>query len=170
MDHLTSFLEESLEAWRDVREGLIAEVENIPGDQFDYRPTPEVMSVRDMVRHILEAAMLMTGELTRPDTNLKRKPFKELMAMYAQPAYDATTKEELVALLKSQLDEGESKFRASGELAQLQFLERFDGKQGTKLQWFHHGIAHEMYHRGQICTYVRMMGLTPALTQLIQAG
>jgi uncharacterized damage-inducible protein DinB len=49
----------------------------------------------------------------------------------------------------------------------LQTITRFDGKQGTRLAWFHHGIAHEMYHRGQLALYQRHLGLTPALTKLI---
>ena len=30
-------------------------------------------------------------------------------------------------------------------------------------------MTEEMYHRGQIVTYARQMGLVPALTQMIEA-
>ena len=33
--------------------------------------------------------------------------------------------------------------------------------------WF--AAAHEMYHRGQLATYARGMGLVPAMTQRLQA-
>ena len=167
MPHPT-FLEETLEAWRDVRDGIVAEVQNIPADQFDFRPAPDVRSVRELVQHILEVAMMMTAELTRPDTNLRRAPFVRLVRMYAAPAYEATTKDELVSLLQSQVLEGTRAFRRCGELALLQFMERFDGEQGTKLQWLHHGIAQEMYHRGQLALYARLLGLEPALTRRIR--
>jgi uncharacterized damage-inducible protein DinB len=52
----------------------------------------------------------------------------------------------------------------------LQLILRFDGEKGTRLAWFHHGISQEMYHRGQIVTYQRLMGLTPALTQRIRGA
>ena len=39
---------------------------NIPADQFDFKPTPRVRSVRELAQHILEVAMMMTGYLTRP--------------------------------------------------------------------------------------------------------
>jgi uncharacterized damage-inducible protein DinB len=170
MNHLTSFLEETLEAWRDVRSGIIDEVANIPEDQFDFRPTPETRSVKEMVQHILEVSMLMTGELTRADTDLKRSPWPDLLAQYAQDAYRADSKRELLALLESQMNDAEEQFRDTGELALMQYLERFDGELGTKMQWLHHGIAQEMYHRGQLTLYARLLGLEPALTKRITAA
>ena len=52
----------------------------------------------------------------------------------------------------------------------MQFIVRFDGKRGTRLAWFNHGIAHEMYHTGQLALIQRVMGITPALTKAIQGG
>jgi len=170
MEFPQSILEETLEAWRDVRNGVVDEVRNLPAGSFDFRPTPQMRSVRELAQHILEVAMMMTGELTRPDTNFHRAPWPKLLRMYAGAAYRARTKPQLVALLRSQLREGEKKFRAVGELSLHQFLTRFDGNLGTKLTWFQHGIAHEEYHRGQLAVYARLLGLVPALTQQIQGG
>ncbi len=166
----SSFLEETLGAWRDVREGIIEEVRNIPADRFDFRPTPEVKSVLELVQHILEVSMMMTGERTRTDTDLRRAPWPELLAMYAKPACEATTKQELLDLLESQMAQAEDAFRACGELEMRQFIDNFDGSRGTKMQWLHHGIAQEMYHRGQLTLYARLLGLEPALTQRIRGG
>ncbi|GBD32625.1 MAG: hypothetical protein KatS3mg081_2569 [Gemmatimonadales bacterium] len=168
--YLSSLLEETLEAWWDVRAGVIDELRNIPPSKLDFRPTAEVRSVRELVQHILEVAMMMTGELTRPDTDLHRAPWPKLLSLYAKPAWRAKTKAELLALLRSQFREAERKFRAAGEIALFQLLTRFDGKRGTKFTWWHHGIAHEEYHRGQLATYARLMGLVPALTKRIQGS
>jgi uncharacterized damage-inducible protein DinB len=165
-----SFLEETLHAWRYAREGTIDEVRNIPADNLDFRPTPEVKDVRELVQHILEVSMMMTGELTRSDTDFKRAPWPELLAMYAEPAYQAKSKKELLELLESQIREGEERFRECGEPAMYEFIENFDGSQGTKMQWLHHGITEEMYHRGQLTLYARLLGLEPALTQRIRRG
>jgi uncharacterized damage-inducible protein DinB len=170
MPEYTSLLEEALEAWADARAGLIQEVRVIPAGKFGFRPVEGVRSLHEMVVHILEVAMMMVGELTRPDTNLRRAPWPKLLELYARPAYAARTKADLLALLKSQHREGDRKFRRAGELHMLQFIERFDGKPGTRLAWFHHGIAQEMYHRGQITTYQRILGIEPALTRLIRGG
>jgi len=168
LEAFKSLLDETLEAWSDVRGGLIEEVENIPEDKFDFRPTSEVRSVAEMVQHILEVAVMMTGELTRPDTDFRRAPWPQLLDLYASHVRQATRKAELLELLGSSFDEAEQKFRAAGELEMLQLITRFDGLQGTKLAWLHHGIAQEMYHRGQLVTYARLMGIEPALTRRIR--
>jgi uncharacterized damage-inducible protein DinB len=165
-----TLLDETLLAWRDVRDGIIAEVRNIPARHFEFRPTPETRSVRELVQHILEVAMMMTGELTRPDTDLHRAPWPKLLALYARPAWRATTKPALLKLLRSQLADGDRRFRAQGELALYQLITQFDGTPGTKFTWLQHGIAQEMYHRGQLATYARVLGLVPALTRTIQGG
>ena len=68
------------------------------------------------------------------------------------------------------MSDTEKKFRAQGELALGQFHRRFDGKNGTKRAWVEHAIAQEWYHRGQLALYARLMGLVPALTQVIQGS
>jgi uncharacterized damage-inducible protein DinB len=162
-----SYLDETLGAWRDVREGLIAEVENIPASKFGFRPTKEVRSVREQVQHILEVAYMMTGELTRPDTDFRRAPWPELLNLYAAHVYDATAKSELVRLLEEQMSDAERRFRKTGELALFQYIENFDGSRWTRVQWLHHGIEQEMYHRGQLTLYARLLGKVPALTRRI---
>lgn len=170
MAGFTSVLEEALEAWSDTRLGLIEEVQNIPARSFDFRPAAGVRSIRDQVVHVLEVAMMMTEELTRPETNFQRTSWPDLLRPHTRRAEAARTKAQLVALLRSQLREGEARFRKAGELHMLQFLVRFDGERGTRLAWLHHGIAQEMYHRGQLTLYQRLLGLEPALTRRIRGG
>lgn len=170
MSQRTSLLDEALAAWRDARLGVVDEVRNIPARHLEFRPTPETRSVRELVQHILEVALMMTGELTRPDTDLHRAPWPKLLALYAKPAWRATTKPALLKLLRSQLRDGERRFRALGELGLFQRITQFDGSLGTKFTWLHHGIAQEEYHRGQLATYARLLGLEPALTRRIREG
>ncbi len=165
-----NLLEETLEAWEDARLGIIDEVRNIPASRWEYRPVSEIRSVKELVVHILEVAMMMTGELTRADTNFRRAAWPRLLRMYAGPAYQAKTKGDLQRLLKSQFKDAQKKFRKAGELHMLQLIERFDGEKGTRLAWLQHGIAQEMYHRGQLTVYERLMGLEPALTKRIGGG
>jgi uncharacterized damage-inducible protein DinB len=170
MPALKSMLDEILDAWKDVRAGIIDELRNIPAGQMDFRPTPDVRTVREQVQHILEVSMMAAGEFTRSDTNLQRAPWPKLLSLYAKPAWRAKSRTQLIALLRSQMRETEKAFRAQGELALWQYHTRFDGLQGTKLAWVHHAIAQEWYHRGQLALYARMMGRVPALTQRIMGG
>ena len=164
---MSSLLDEAIEAWEDTREGVLAEVENIPAKQFGFRPTPDVRSVSQLLVHILEVPMMMVGELTRPDGSFRRKPYDKLIDEYAHSVQHLSSKRDLTVALKRTLRDGVKVFRQAGEVHMLQTITRFDGQQGTRLAWFHHGIAHEMYHRGQLAMYQRHLGLTPALTKLI---
>jgi len=165
-----NLLDEALDAWEDARLGVLDEARNIPAKHWDFRPAPQAKSVKEMVVHVLEVAMMMTGELTRDDTNFRRAPWPKLLGRYAGPAYRARTRGELLRMLKTQFRGAESEFRSVGEIHMLQAIERFDGGQGTRLAWLHHGIAQEMYHRGQLATYARILELEPALTKRIRGS
>ena len=163
-----NLLEETLEAWEDARLGVVQELENIPEKHFDYRPSPDVKSVSELAIHILEVSLLMTAELTAEDTNLQRAPWPELLQTHANAAYRLKGRSEILKFMRSSLKDGIEKFQKAGELHMLQRIRRFDGKWGTRMAWLNHGIAQEMYHRGQLTTYARMLGIKPALTKIIE--
>lgn len=168
--HAITPLAEALESWEDIRRGLIAEVKNIPADRFEFRPSPETRTVSELIRHILEVALMMTGELSRPDTNFRRDPWPKLLARYDAPIRKATSKEDLLKVLETTFEDARARFRSLGEEGVQAVITRFDGKKGTKLAWMHHGLAHEEYHRGQLTVYERLMGIEPALTRRIRGS
>jgi uncharacterized damage-inducible protein DinB len=168
--HPLTPLEEALEAWEDIRDGLIAEVDNIPEDRFGFRPAADTRTVAELVRHILEVSLMMTGELTRSDTDFRREPWPQLLALYDGPIRKASSKTDLIAALGGTFEESLRRFHDLGEDGVQKVITRFDGKKGTKLAWLHHGLAHEEYHRGQLAVYERLMGIEPALTRIIRGG
>jgi uncharacterized damage-inducible protein DinB len=44
-------------------------------------------------------------------------------------------------------------------------MRRFDQKEVSKFDFLNFAVAHEMYHRGQLTVYERLLGVEPALTQ-----
>jgi len=78
-----TLLEEALVGWRYAREGVVAELENIPEESFGFRPVPEVRTVAELARHIAESAAVMVGELTRPDGDFTRQSFPEHLKEHA---------------------------------------------------------------------------------------
>ena len=48
----TTLLEEALDGWRFTRDGVIAELENIPAESFDFRPTSGVRTVAELARRL----------------------------------------------------------------------------------------------------------------------
>jgi uncharacterized damage-inducible protein DinB len=164
------FLAETLEHWRYIRHWSIAELDNMPADKFDFRPTPEVKSVHELTQHILEGSMMMVGELTREAPNFQRMSLTEFFDEYSTRAKNASGKAELIDLLKSQIEEGIAAFTKVGGEAMMGPITNFDGSPWSRMQWFFHGMTEEMYHRGQLVSYARLMGLVPALTQMIEAS
>jgi len=165
-----TLLDEALEAWEDVRKGVAEEAEAIPDDRWDFRPGPASRSVSELVHHILESGLMAVGELTRPDGDFKRQPYSDHLREHAGNLSPSGAPAQMRALLHETLESGTARLRAAGELHMLQFIRRFDGLNGTRLAWFNHHIAHEMYHRGQLALYVRLAGGVPALTRRIMGG
>ncbi len=168
--HRTAPLEEALEAWRGAREGVIEEAENIPASRYSFRPRPESRTVAELLRHILEVGMMAAGELSRPDTDLRRAPWPDLLALYDAPLRKAKTRAAILRSLRRSIGDAEKKLRRAGEREMKKKITRFDGLKGTKLAWLHHAIAQEEYHRGQLALYARLMGREPALTRHIRTG
>lgn len=162
-------LEEALEGWGGVRAGVIAEVDNLPAGQFDFRPAEGFRTVAELVDHILESGLLMK-ELLRSDGDFQRAPYPKLLAQHRGDLPRGGTKRQLIARLKKTHREMDAAFRDAGELHMLQHIHRFDGLPGTRLAWFLHGVEHESYHRGQLALIARLTGHVPALTQRIRGG
>lgn len=164
----TTLLDEVIDAWEDVRKGVLEEADVIPADRWSWRPHDEARSVSELLRHILESGLMAVGELSRPDGDFTRQGFPDFIREHAGEVPDDPGPEELRHLLTLGFAEGAATLRAAGELHMLQQIRRFDGLRGTRLAWLNHAVAHESYHRGQLALHARQMGLVPALTRRIQ--
>lgn len=150
--------------WREVRAGLIDEVSQIPADKFSFRAAEGMRSVAELLQHLVESQKFLVGEACRPDTNLLRKSFAENIKDYAPDVRNANDKEAIIAMLQTAMDDCEKQLREHAD-EMKNTMKRFDGKEMTKLGFMSFAIAHEMYHRGQLTVYVRLLGIEPMLTQ-----
>jgi len=153
-----------IETWNDVREGVVAEVTQVPADQIDFKATSETRSITELIQHIIGTQAVVVGEMCRPDTNLMRGSFPEMIKTYASEVFSTKDKDGLVKLLASSQAASVEKIRAFGEEPLKEQTRRFDGKITTKLGFLHFCYSHEMYHRGQLTVYERLMDIEPALT------
>ena len=96
-----SLLDEALEAWAYTREGVIAEVKNLPESALDFKPTDASRTTRALVEHILESGLMMAGELTRADGDFQRQSYPEFLAEYARDVTRHRTKAALVKALEN---------------------------------------------------------------------
>src|SRR4029078_5440207 len=140
----TSLLEEMLVAWAYTRDGVIDEVKNLPESALDFKPQPAMRPARELVQHIIESSLLMSGELPRPDGDFQRKSYPALLKEHAPAGVTRDrTKAELIAALKATHASGAKRFRAVGEIAMLQMIRQFDGSPCARLPRVPTRIAHE---------------------------
>ena len=163
---LKSLLDETLELWGFARDGVIAEVRNLPQESLTSRSIG-TRTVAELVHHIVESGLMMSGELTRPDGDFQRQPYPAFIEEYAGQMERPAGKAELIALLERTHREGQDRIRRAGEALLMQPIRQFNGEPARRLTWMHHGVGHEEYHRGQLALGARLLGHVPALTKLI---
>lgn len=149
--------------WKEVRKGLISEVERIPGEQFSFRATPETRSIVELLQHIVESQQFLVGETCRDDTNLRRQSFAELNKEYSPGVRETLDKEPLLELLSKSMRVAESTINSYCDKLH-QSMYRFDGKPTSKNDFLTFAVSHEMYHRGQLTVYERLLNIEPVLT------
>jgi uncharacterized damage-inducible protein DinB len=153
--------------WKDVRAGLIEEVERIPEDQFSFRATPDTRSITELLQHIISTQKIIVGEACRPDTNLMRQSFAAHAKEYAPGVSEATDKNRLLELLRSSMDEAEGCINSYGDKLG-ESMTSLAGQPTTKTAFLSFGLSHEMYHRGQLTVFERLMNIEPALTEKLK--
>lgn len=157
-------IENVISGWGEVRSGLIDEASQIPAEQFTFQAAPGMRSVTGILQHLVESQKFLVGEVCRPDTNLMRQSFAEQIKEYAPRVRETNDKDGILHLLRTSMDEAEAQILAARDQMK-ETMKRFDGKEMTKLAFLSFAVAHEMYHRGQLTVYERLLGIEPALTQ-----
>ncbi|SRR6266571_2919012 len=157
-------VEKIIESWKEVRSGLIDEAAQIPADQFSFQAAANTRSVKQLLQHLVESQKFLVGEACRPDTNLMRQSFAGNINQYAPNVREVEDKDALLKLLGASMDEAATQLMSAAD-EMNNIMKRFDGKEMTKLAFMSFAIAHEMYHRGQLTVYERLLGIEPALTQ-----
>ena len=104
-----------IDSWKEVRSGLIDEVDSIPADKFTFQATPDTRSVAALLQHVVETQKMLMGEVCRADTNLLRQSFAEQIKVYAPEVAGISDKDGLLSLLRSSMEETGAKLLAAGD-------------------------------------------------------
>ena len=150
--------------WKDARGGLIQEVERIPEDKFSFRATPDTRSVAEVLQHIISAQKMMVGESCRADANLMRQSFAAHGKEYGAGVNDVTDRNELLELLRTSMDEAATCISSYGDNLDETMM-GLTGQPITKAAFLTFAFSHEMYHRGQLTVFERLLNIEPALTE-----
>jgi uncharacterized damage-inducible protein DinB len=163
--HIT---EEAIVMWETFRSGVIAELENIPEEQWDNRAGDGGRSLRETARHIAESGVAFVGEIVAADGKFARVLDPKHQESIRAGLPTGNSKADIIEMLKSTCKDGVARLRQKGDALQTDRMPML-GSEGSRLSGLIFAISHEMYHRGQLAMFARAAGQTPALTQQINA-
>lgn len=140
--------------WTVVRDNLLKMAEKMPAENYGFRPTPEIETFGQRLAHIGGANLFVCqgvlGQATTP-----------------RPRPDATSKPELIALLKRASSACDSAFDSLSDAAAMEKISsRLGGPfppnpQRTKLATLNNMVRHSNEVYGYMCVYLRLQGIVP---------
>jgi uncharacterized damage-inducible protein DinB len=160
------------DAFRTVRKNTITIAEEIPAEQYAFRPAPGVRTVGELLAHI--AVMPRWHMAVHGDrmTFIDFEYFGRSLARSAAEEQGLGTKDEIVKALR----EGGEAFAAFlGGLSEDVLAERVGfpppvaPPSKSRFEMLLSAKEHEMHHRGQLMLIERQLGIVPHITRARQA-
>ena len=160
-----------IESTRTVRKNTVQVAEDIPENDYGYRPVPESRSVAETLVHIAwlaKADRKLHGD-QRP-ASFENYNFAELIKESETEEKKPRSKTEIVTLLRS---EGERYCEWLAPFPESVFAEQVPmpgGASKTRFEILLGTKEHEMHHRAQLMVIERLLGIVPHLTRNRQAA
>ena len=139
--------------WTVVRDNLLKMAEKMPAENYSFRPAPEIESFGQRLAHIAGANLFVCQGVMGHETTLTR------------PA--ATSKPELIALLKQSSAACDSAFDSLSDAAAMEKINSHLGgpfppePTRTKLATLNNMVRHSNEVYGYMCVYLRLKGIVP---------
>ena len=154
-----------LDSWKTVRQDTALAVEDFPAAELDFSPTAEVMTFREIARHILEAGYAITGMLLDGVENMQTPAFREMLNKYVAELPETPDGAALAGSLAQKFDARAAQLTGQPQEFFGHIITRFDGQQVTRLEMLQFAKEHELTHRAQMFLYLRLKGIVPATTR-----
>src|SRR5262245_31231896 len=154
-----------IDSWKTVREDTAQAVEDFPAAEFDFKATPDLMSFRELGRHILDAGHALTGMLLAGIDNLATPEFRAMIDKYRPQLPEQLDAPTLASELRKSLETRAAELAAQGDDFYSGVITRFDGQRVTRLEMVQFIKEHELTHRSQMFLYLRLKGIVPATTR-----
>src|SRR5262245_26791035 len=140
---------------RAVRESSLKRLRLVPEGRESWRPTPEAMSFADLAQHLIVADEWLFRKLA--------ERVLEPMVGHAGEAGEATRDRylEILARLEETGRQRDSLIAglSADQLAEPIFDRRFGGEVTVGWVIVRRNLDHDIHHRGQIATYLRLAGI-----------
>ena len=149
--------DDTINSWNGIARKLIEMAEDFPEDKYDYRPTPEVRSFRQMMLHIAGVNYL----LAKAVKGLPVDPAEE-----DPPVEKFRTRKDVVDFLTKSFAEGAALVQEKGERGLRQQVKHpFAERLVTTHSLWMLGIEHSGEHYGNLVVYYRLNGLVPPVSR-----
>jgi uncharacterized damage-inducible protein DinB len=158
-------LEQVLNSWKTVRQDTAQAVEDLPAGELDFKPISDVMTFREIARHILEAGHAITGLLLDGVENLATPQLREMRQKYVAQLPETKDAPALAGALRQNVEQRAAQLAAQPAEFFAHVITRFDGQRVTRLEMVQFAKEHELTHRAQLFLYLRLKGIVPATTR-----
>jgi uncharacterized damage-inducible protein DinB len=158
-------LEQVLNSWKTVRQDTAQAVEDLPAGELDFKPTSDVMTFREIARHILEASHAITGLLLDGVENFNTPQFREMLKKYVAELPETTDAAALAGALRQNVEQRTGQLAARPPEFFAHVITRFDGQRVTRLEMVQFAKEHELTHRANLFLYLRLKGIVPVTTR-----
>ena len=155
-----------LDSWKSVRQDTAQAVEDMPEADLDFRPVPEVMTFREIARHILGSSYAISGLLLDGLEKMDRQEIVKRFPRIPENAGAAV----LASELRARFEERLAALAVQPPEFYAGVVTRFDGQQVTRLEMIQFIKEHELTHRAQLFLYLRLKGIVPVTTRRRQAA
>ena len=164
--------EELARSFRTVRKNTIQIAEEIPEEQYGFRPAEGCRSIAETLVHI--AVMPRVPELihvTEHRSSLVGFDFFGVMGKLQAEVKVPRTKAQILELLRTEGEKYAKILEGASEAflgEQVEYPEGMEPRVKSRFEMLIAPKEHEMHHRGQLMVIERMLGITPHLTRQMQ--
>lgn len=136
--------------WQTIRSNVVGTAEAVPEDKYDFKPTPEVRSLREQLVHIVQENYFfmgfVTGQKKAPPSNLNSKA-------------------DIIKALNDSYDYGAQAIDGMNDQSALEIVPIMGRRQGPRWSMVLMNIVDNMDHYGNLVVYMRLNGITPPSSQ-----
>lgn len=156
---------------RTVRKNTILIAEDIPEEQYAYRPTADSMSVAEILSHIAQLSRFdrLLHEEEHVST-LEGFDFGKLIKKGEAEGKKTRSKHEIVEWLRKSGEEWAEWVENLPEGLLAEQVNQPRGSSKTRFEMILGTKEHEMHHRAQLTVFERLLGIVPHLTRNRQAA
>ena len=159
-------------SFRTVRDNTIKIAEEIPEEQYGFRPATGTRSVAETLAHLAVSTRFPQRMHSSGMTAVDFGFFSAAMQRQIQEETELTTKAQIVDALRSGGTEFADWLESLSDEAiaeRVQFPEPMVPRSKSRFEMLLASKEHEMHHRAQLMTIERMIGIVPHLTRDFEA-